>query len=1019
MAITPAEDFTLEVRTVLTAPGSVTSVNVSGGSTGLVFTGGPVTTTGTITMSSGTLVVGNGGTGTGTAFTQGSAVFAGAAGVYSQDNANFFWDNTNKRLGVGTATPSGTATGGLHILNTGAGTTVASNIVLRLQTTAGGRDGSIQFSDSVATAYLSMLSGDLALTTGGSQRVTVQAGGNVGIQTTTPQSVLNVGGGVGTAAGATDKGHLIIESGQTDAATNGLEWKASTSGSGFGYRMATIYDGAANIDLRIQSRQSSAAWTPRLSILGVNGNVGIGTTTPAQKLSVAGTIEITSGSGGVLKFADGTTQITAAAGGGAIGGAGAAGQATFFTAAATVSGDNAFWWDNTNKRLGLGTTTPSERLHVANTGAGANVTATIEGGASGAAYSRLILKAGTHDWRLFNYPVAASGFPSDVLAVYDGTASQFRAVFDANGNFGVATTQPGSRFTVAGNSNTNAALAVTATGPNGVYVPEAFGTAAPDVLANNGGNMTAASGTLTLTGGGASFSASDVGKTICVVGAGAAGAVLKTTISGYTSPTQVSLTATASTTVVVASVYWGTDSTAAFQAMFAATPPNVNGPVRYQLRPGAYLITDECVVNAGQPCVYGAGKSATIIYFMPTAATKACFKTTTTNENFTFADFMLIGPYAAASGSMGIYAHAQTYYGCRIDNVWIQGLDKGILFDAATTDCVISNFHILEAGTYGIAGTGASPIGLSMRGGLIFAYARPATVGVTNASASITGAPGTFYQQQIGQRIAIQGAGPAGVDLVTTITAVTSTSAATIGTTASTTASKSALICPNMSAGMYLEYGSFYSHDFDVVGGAKNLWLNPGNGQQVYTSFLSMVTLDSAWGDGGLVLTPTGTGTVNTLEATNSWFSSANGGGIGATGQQVGLYINGTSATACNLIQFVGCQFLNSNKGGAIVNGVTGIDFVGCKFDGNGITANTYDALYLGTNVSRASITNSRFGHLYYTTGTTDRYGINATAGVTGLLNINGNSFSQYGTGAYVNATALGGTNLNISNNVY
>src|SRR5438445_3340869 len=39
--------------------------------------------------------------GGGTAFTQGSVVFAGAAGVFTQDNANFFWDNTNKRLGIG------------------------------------------------------------------------------------------------------------------------------------------------------------------------------------------------------------------------------------------------------------------------------------------------------------------------------------------------------------------------------------------------------------------------------------------------------------------------------------------------------------------------------------------------------------------------------------------------------------------------------------------------------------------------------------------------------------------------------------------------------------------------------------------------------------------------------------------------------------------------------------------------------------------------------------------------------
>ena len=53
----------------------------------------------------GTLPVGNGGTGTTTAFTTGSVVFAGASGVYSQNNSKFFWDNTNNRLGINTATP--------------------------------------------------------------------------------------------------------------------------------------------------------------------------------------------------------------------------------------------------------------------------------------------------------------------------------------------------------------------------------------------------------------------------------------------------------------------------------------------------------------------------------------------------------------------------------------------------------------------------------------------------------------------------------------------------------------------------------------------------------------------------------------------------------------------------------------------------------------------------------------------------------------------------------------------------
>lgn len=84
--------------------GTVTDVDVSGGSTGLTFTGGPVTTSGIITMS-GVLAVTNGGTGTDVDFTPGSVVFAGASGVYAQEPSYFFWDDSNNRLGLGNNIP--------------------------------------------------------------------------------------------------------------------------------------------------------------------------------------------------------------------------------------------------------------------------------------------------------------------------------------------------------------------------------------------------------------------------------------------------------------------------------------------------------------------------------------------------------------------------------------------------------------------------------------------------------------------------------------------------------------------------------------------------------------------------------------------------------------------------------------------------------------------------------------------------------------------------------------------------
>lgn len=54
----------------------------------------------------GTIGVGYGGTGTATTFTAGSVVFAGSSGIYTQDNANLFWNDSSNRLGINNAAPA-------------------------------------------------------------------------------------------------------------------------------------------------------------------------------------------------------------------------------------------------------------------------------------------------------------------------------------------------------------------------------------------------------------------------------------------------------------------------------------------------------------------------------------------------------------------------------------------------------------------------------------------------------------------------------------------------------------------------------------------------------------------------------------------------------------------------------------------------------------------------------------------------------------------------------------------------
>jgi hypothetical protein len=146
----------------------------------------------------GTLPVANGGTNAST-FTTGSVVFAGASGTYTQDNANFFWDDTNNRLGIGTASPvnlltvestsnvratirnstENTSYGSSLDFATGSGSLSSTNVVGRVV-------------GLITQADPSTLQSALAFHTNSgdsvSEKMRIDSTGNVGIGTASPQS---------------------------------------------------------------------------------------------------------------------------------------------------------------------------------------------------------------------------------------------------------------------------------------------------------------------------------------------------------------------------------------------------------------------------------------------------------------------------------------------------------------------------------------------------------------------------------------------------------------------------------------------------------------------------------------------------------------------------------------------------------------------------------------------------------------------------------------------------------------
>jgi len=130
------------------ASGSVTSVDVSGGTTGLTTSGGPVTTSGTITLA-GTLVAGNGGTGL-SSYTAGDVVYASGT-------------TTLSKLGIGASGYVMTSSGTAPQWSAGSSITVGTATNL-----AGGAAGSVPYqSSSGATTFLAAGTNGYVLTLAG------------------------------------------------------------------------------------------------------------------------------------------------------------------------------------------------------------------------------------------------------------------------------------------------------------------------------------------------------------------------------------------------------------------------------------------------------------------------------------------------------------------------------------------------------------------------------------------------------------------------------------------------------------------------------------------------------------------------------------------------------------------------------------------------------------------------------------------------------------------------------------
>ena len=378
--------------------GTVTSVDVSGGSTGVTFSGGPITTSGTITMA-GTLAVANGGTGATSTPTNGQLLI-GNGSNYTPANLTA---GTNITITNGSGTITISATGG-----SGSVTSVDGS---------GGSTGLTLTGGPITTSGTLTLGGTLAVASGGTGSTTLDGAGIVtktGAQTISGQKTFTsltnqfLGLTYATSDGSTSNAYLGENSAYaTVAGVNGVVLGSGTTYPGFGrvvvdtngirpftdntYSCGNLtwrWSNVVTYDLIVSNKITSGTWNG--STIGIGyGGTGV-TSTPSN-----GQLLIGNGSGYSLSTLTAGTNISISnsSGGITISSTGGSGTVTSVSGSGGSTGLTLTGGPITTS----GTLTLGGTLAVANGGTG--LTSTPSNGqidiGNGSGFTRTTLTAGT------------------------------------------------------------------------------------------------------------------------------------------------------------------------------------------------------------------------------------------------------------------------------------------------------------------------------------------------------------------------------------------------------------------------------------------------------------------------------------------------------------------------------------------------------------------------------------------------------------------------------------------------